>query len=616
MRLSAVVCAFFLFAGILRGEKVVLRFIQLTDTEVSGNEKPAEWGRAVSDHMQKEPVDFLLLTGDLSSNTDAGLNFMANVLKQKRFGKHLHFSIGNHDFTESRPADRRFRELFGPLWYSFELKGVHFAVTPMIWSGQGQAAKRPVSYTKADFLQWLKKDLESLPPGTPVILINHDCFLNDPEICRYLKPERFNIKAFLCGHTHFNRRKVISGIPVYTTGCFSKGGNGSPASFAVYELTGSGALSRKIRHPGYARFSTPPDPRRKWESAETPGCCIFAAPLLHRDTVLSFVSDEAEAEQCGVYAFDRRTGEKKWFFRTENSLKSGGAIRQEALFVCDIDENLYCIDLKKGTLRWKKKLRTSGDSMYMRGCVIFQDKVIAGSADSLSCLRCADGSMVWRAAFPAGRADIYGYRHTLCDGILLTGGAGCECAGVDAETGKILWQLPVRKSCLGSPPFRIGGAWFAVRAGDTLCKFDPVSGKVLSRKRIPAYSSWLRHAPRLWDGSIVLGSRKHGLLFCSPDRLKPVGQFYPGKAILSTTPYFQTDRKMVDSELLIWRNKLIFSGADGRIYCLEPGSRKLAWSIAVGDAVAGLTLAGDELYAATFSGKIIRYQLQEVKNES
>ena len=584
--------------------------MQISDTEVGGWEKKADWGKSASDHLQKNPVSFVLVTGDLSANTNAGLDFLAKMLKQKRWNTKIYTCIGNHDFTESKPSDLRYRELFGPLWYSFDVKGVHFAVTPMIWSGRGLTAARPVSYTKTDFLKWLKKDLESLKKGTPVILVNHDCLLNDPEICRYLELERFNIKAFLCGHMHFNRKKIIAGIPVYTTSCFNKGGNGSPGSFAVYELKSDGTLSRKVYFTGYPGNRDVADPHLKWRTAGVRGNCIFAPPVLWRDTVLNFVADEAEARNCGVYAYDRTTGKQKWYFQTENSLKSGGAIYKDMLFVCDIDENLYSIDLEKGSLRWKRRLRKQGDTMYTRGCVVYKDTVIAGCGNSLICLRCTDGSVLWDSPFSGKNTGGYGYLHTLCGNILLTGGQLYQCAGIDARTGKLLWQISARKGSAGSPPVQIGSRWSIIQRDGSFCRFDPVTGKISSRRKMQGNAASLRHAPILWDNVIVAGSRKNGLLFYAPDKMKVTGTFSPGKAIMSTTPYFPVGRNMVDSILLIRQGKLIFAGADGKIYCLVPGSRTPEWIIDTGDGVAGMTLAGDELYVSAFSGKLIRYQLK------
>ena len=80
----------------------------------------------------------------------------------------MFYCIGNHDLVKGKYGEECFEKYYGPVYYSFDVAGVHYIVTPMPGGDY-----RP-GYTKDDVCRWLKNDLAHVSPETPIYIFNHD----------------------------------------------------------------------------------------------------------------------------------------------------------------------------------------------------------------------------------------------------------------------------------------------------------------------------------------------------------------------------------------------------------------------------------------------------------
>ncbi|MEC8555701.1 MAG: metallophosphoesterase [Planctomycetota bacterium] len=138
-------------------EKPVLsdpnRFSIAIMTDRTGGHRPGIWMKAV-DRVNWMRPDFVVSVGDLIegyTNDDAEIERQwkeftgfIDQMKMKFF-----FVAGNHDVTNPK-LHQVWRDKFGPEWYSFDYKGVHFVCL---------SSEDPSAHIGDKQLDWLKKDL-------------------------------------------------------------------------------------------------------------------------------------------------------------------------------------------------------------------------------------------------------------------------------------------------------------------------------------------------------------------------------------------------------------------------------------------------------------------------
>ncbi len=200
---------------------------------------------------------------------------------EQDLGLKVHHTLGNHDIFGVYPASgasttdpaygkKMFAERFGPTWYSFDHKGVHFVVLDSIGITDDHRYEARIDPEQVD---WLRADLAALPSRQPVIVTTHiplatavpfyqppapqaakgDAFINGPAVIQLL--EGYNVLAVLQGHTHVNERVDFHGIPFITSGAVCgnwwKGTRlGTPEGFTVVTIAG-GKLTTRYETTGF-----------------------------------------------------------------------------------------------------------------------------------------------------------------------------------------------------------------------------------------------------------------------------------------------------------------------------------------------------------------------------
>lgn len=149
-------------------------FLQLSDTHwgYSGAANPdvAQTLPQTVDQINRSGArpDFIIFTGDLTHTTDD-----ASVRRQ-RLGqfkdivarlnvKQLKFIPGEHD--ASLDSGAAFREIIGPLSYSFDWKGIHFIALDNV--------SAPGATLGQEQIAWLSRDLAATDAALPVVVFAH-----------------------------------------------------------------------------------------------------------------------------------------------------------------------------------------------------------------------------------------------------------------------------------------------------------------------------------------------------------------------------------------------------------------------------------------------------------
>lgn len=223
------------------------RFIQITDTEIFNTGNHDDWVNNVRGYARNEEAAFIIHTGDICY--EKGLRQHIELMNTANMGRPMFYCIGNHDLVAGNYGEELFEELYGPVYYSFEVGNTHYIVTPM---PNGDHAP---SYTKEDVYHWLKNDLRQVPLGKPVIIFNHDLLtrsekflfgISDTEV---IDLNNHNLKAWIYGHWHINFMKKQGDVVTICTSPLDKGGiDHSTNAFRVIDVDRKGNVSSQLRY--------------------------------------------------------------------------------------------------------------------------------------------------------------------------------------------------------------------------------------------------------------------------------------------------------------------------------------------------------------------------------
>jgi len=149
-------------------------FVQLSDTHWGFKGPPnPEAANTLRQAVQavnalpRQP-DFIVFTGDLTHTTDDEAERHKRMREFKLIVADLKIPVqrympGEHD--ASLDQGKAFQEHFGATHYSFDHKGVHFAVIDNVSDPQSAIGDAQID--------WLLSDLKPLPPDAPIVVFTH-----------------------------------------------------------------------------------------------------------------------------------------------------------------------------------------------------------------------------------------------------------------------------------------------------------------------------------------------------------------------------------------------------------------------------------------------------------
>ncbi|TMA28080.1 MAG: metallophosphoesterase [Deltaproteobacteria bacterium] len=149
-------------------------FVQLSDTHWGfkgpPNPEAANTLRQAVQAVNALPIqpDFVVFTGDLTHTTDDDAERRKRMREFKAIVADLKTPVrrympGEHD--ASLDQGKAFEEQFGATRYSFDHKGIHFAVIDNVSDPQAALGDKQ--------LDWLHADLKPLPAEAPIVVFTH-----------------------------------------------------------------------------------------------------------------------------------------------------------------------------------------------------------------------------------------------------------------------------------------------------------------------------------------------------------------------------------------------------------------------------------------------------------
>jgi len=262
-------------------------FIFLTDCHLQPELDGIHGTDLAMQEARKIKADFAIQGGDhvfdaLGVSKDRATQLFDQYGKTEQdLGLKVHHTIGNHDCfgvytasgvptTDPEYGKKMYADRFGPTYYAFEHKGVHFLILDSIGITPDRFYEARID---DDQLGWLGSSLAAIPAGQPLVVVTHiplvtavpsytvptpqaahgNGFVNGPAAIKLF--EKHNVLAVLQGHTHVNEEVVWHGVPYITSGAVC--GNwwhgtrlGTPEGFTVVTIAG-GKLSTRYVPTGF-----------------------------------------------------------------------------------------------------------------------------------------------------------------------------------------------------------------------------------------------------------------------------------------------------------------------------------------------------------------------------
>lgn len=190
----------------------------------------------------------------------------------------------------------------------------------------------------------------------------------------------------------------------------------------------------------------------------------YSGPIVTGDRV--FVTETRDAKTEHVQALDRQTGKSLWeaswtgsitvpFFAKANGdwIRSTPAFDGESLYVAGIRDLVVCLDSATGTERWQADLMAKFSSPvpafgFVASPLVMGDHVYVQAGGGFVKLDKKTGEVVWRVLEDGG--GMYGSAFSSPFPATLNGVPQIlvqtrqKLAGVDPESGKVLWSQPVK----------------------------------------------------------------------------------------------------------------------------------------------------------------------------
>jgi len=203
---------------LVREQKQTLPFTFAHGTDPHDNLGVADGGFGDDIKRMDRQVQFCLMTGDLgyADRENAEKMFSSIHAATKRFPIPMLHTCGNHDivgihserWSEQHPLAGYgpYTRYVGPIRYSFNYAGIHFV--GLDWARIVADGKLQTGVPDG-VIDWLKKDLDLLKPGTRTFVFMHSAD-RKPSFWDVLAEHK--VELLLAGHTHVNDESVHRGV--------------------------------------------------------------------------------------------------------------------------------------------------------------------------------------------------------------------------------------------------------------------------------------------------------------------------------------------------------------------------------------------------------------------
>lgn len=583
-------------------------FLHLSDTEIM-NTTCDFFLPFVKEQAKLYQASFLLHGGDICGE-DAMIRHR-DEMSFETVGIPVRYSIGNHDFLDGPYGEKRYEELYGPIWYSFDIGMIHYVVMS-IPKGSGF----PSGYTVKEQYTWLENNLKTVDPDQKVIIFRHDSCAENRNFVVELDKNTYNLPkmgliAWIQGHAHTNFVFETNGVLHVCSSRPDCGGIDNTAGSIRLCTVKDTDLTTK------ALFNIPPhDPgyTAEW-STKLPGNIDFASLLEIEGDLIVATCDDGYPKECGVYRLDGESGAVKWFTPTKNSIKNEISTDGNAVFAEDCQANVYAISAKNGQILWQKALDEI--PYHTRGCaIVFGDRVFVGTGRKPVFLNKFNGEVLFEGEI-AKKGELAPGKTVISeDGKTVYYNAQWfKLCAMSTETGKVKWERFSQKAELSNH----GAFWYRTNTPllheGKLYAFgynhgaiaDAETGEEFLHTTIP-YKTEVVGQGVIDGDTLYLPTGKQGLVALEKNTLAEKWRYPVGGALVYTSSYVVGQAQTVEATPVILGDEIVFPANDGFVYFYDKTKPELHKKIKLAFPTLTTPIFKENyFFAASFDGTIGKY---------
>lgn len=531
------------------------KYVQITDTEISGVDNHDEWVNNVRDYAAGEQAAFIIHTGDICY--EKGLKSHVKLMNTNNMGRPMFYCNGNHDLVDGKYGEELFESIYGPTYYSFDVGSTHYIVTPML------VGDRKPRYTKEDVYRWLKNDLAQIPQGKPIVIFSHDLVIeNERLIYGINNKERIdlhahNLKAWVYGHWHINyMRKWGDAFAAVTSPPDKAGIDHSANAFRVMHVDGKGDFKSELRYTYLNKEMQVTSPTKEQVPVLASGAVPLVVNVYSSASPVKEVTYTCWVDNKELFSEKKLRQATDWCWNGEVPLTSREKGKKITLKLKACFDNGDVIDRKtvftyhpahpevKLTGNWENLLgnpqhvaiaglasahplqmawiKNIDANIYMTSPLVHNGKVYIASVDEnlkgeayVYCLGGKDGRLIWK----------YQTRNSVKNTIAINNGqvlaqdAQGYLYAINAENGKLNWekQLVIKNPTSLIEGLVASGGIVYAGTGKGLCAINVENGNVIWQNK--DWQSSMGATSTLTVGDhILIASSQWGALYAHDNK--------------------------------------------------------------------------------------------------
>ena len=598
---------------------VPFKFALVTDTHIGNPNNDEDLQRTVDDINQNMPeIEFVIVSGDVTEfGSDEELTIAKNILDKLNVPTYV--IPGNHDSNWSESGTNSFLKIFGTETFGFEHNGYKFFGLP-----SGPNMRMSPGQIPREGITWFKEQLEQTDKDTPIVFVNHypmDNSLNNWfEVMDALKP--YNVKVFLCGHGHNNRKYNFEGVDaaMLRSNLRAKDEYGG---YNIVTVTQDSIIFQERVVSGetlapWLSYST--DGRPQWEAnPERPDYSINDNNALVKE--IWSVQENGDmgggmalakndliytTTQGEVKTVDARTGKKKWSYKTNGKIYSTPTVCDNIVWVSSTDKNLYGLQLKSGKVKFSLP---NGRSVVASPVCDKNLVIVPGTDGKCTAWNRENGQQVWQFD------EIKNFtltRPVVKDGVVFFGSWGNEFYALNTATGTLKWKwYNGQTNRMFSPaqvvPVITHNKVFLASPDRYMTVLDEETGAVIWRHN--DLENRVRESIGVSeDGNTVYAKTMDGTILAidATANKRSIKWISSGEDMgyeLAPTP-------------VVEKNGVVYAPTDkGLIYAYSAKDGSFMWKYRIATGLINMILPTDanELYVSTMDGMLVKLQVQVVK---
>lgn len=414
-------------------------FLHISDTEVGLDGLSDTY----LDYLEGVALDtdaaFVIQTGDICYEN--GLKGHYESLNSDNFVIPVRYTMGNHDYVRyGKYSEQLFEEIYGPVWYSFDVGKVHYVVAPMLSYKDNPTFEK---YSNANFYTWLKNDLEYVAEDKSVVLFSHD-IAKDEETFKIggIDLKDNGLIAWAFGHWHQNFVNDIDGVLTISTNKSNGAGiDSTPAAVREVAIKNDKIDHTYLHYYDFDREDVQVTNAWTTRPNKEGGRNLYGSPLVDNsgNIYIATMTDDWPSKNY-AYCYDKNGNEVWKSAELGNSVKNDMVLEDGKLYLQNSEGIVYCLDAQNGNEIWKFDCKLKYTKYTLSGMTYDNGKIYCGSSRDVFCLDAANGNVSWKKN---GSGEVSPVKFFIEDDLLVVGKHWRKVIAYDKNTGKEQWSYKV-----------------------------------------------------------------------------------------------------------------------------------------------------------------------------